>query len=200
MVDEHGNVYPAMLDTDMSAADYYADQQQKADIGIGRGEGPYEGAFFLHAEATALRYLELNYNDFRSNIASALLLLYPSYTLKGNIVYRVVAEPNTIKFDEMEWLSDEDTERLNALDINPQSLPNGFYVHDTHAGPQLYGLSEDVTVRIVDWENNGQTYKSIRFSDFEALLGEDYERERPRLWCLTFESGLVSEITEQYLP
>ena len=193
MVDEHGAAHTNMTDTD-----YYAECQRRADEGVGFGEGVYEGGFFLHAEAAALRYLELNYEQVRHDIASALLLLYPSYELKGSIIHRATAKPDTIWFSEVEWLSSEDTERLNALNIDSQVLPNGFYVRETHAGPQVYGTGENVTVSIIDWYNNGQSYKAVSFSEFEALLGD--ENEYPRLWRLTFENGLVSKITEQYLP
>jgi hypothetical protein len=204
MNDENGNVYLATLDTDMTAADYYADQQNKADEGIGRGEGPYEGAFFLHAEATALRYLETReeYAGYRQEIASgeasASLFMYPTYVLMGSIAHRAVAESNTIQFRQVEWLThtDEDAERLNQLG-NPET-PSGFYVHESYAGPQMYGVSENVTVNIIDWGNNGQTHKPISYNEFEALLGND--SEYPRIWRLSFENGLVNDIMEQYRP
>ena len=202
MVDGNGNIYPVVLDMDMTAADYYADQQRKDDDGIGRGEGPYEGVFFLHAEATALRYLETReeYFEYRLEIATgeaaASLLMYPTYELVGNIFHRVVTEPNTIWFNQIEWLTDNDAERLSKLG-NPE-MPNGYYINDTHAGPQFYVTSEKLTVNIIDWDNNGQTHKSISFNELNALLGD--ENEYPRIWRLTFDDGWVIDITEQYRP
>jgi len=201
MIDEQGNVYAVMTlwnteVSDTAAAEYYAEQQKKADEGVGLGEGLYEGAFFLHAEATALRYLELEYSDFRSNIASASLLLEPSYVLRGRISH-AASEPDTIWFDEVEWLGLQDTERLNTLGIAPNSLSNGFYINETRAGTQAYGVNKDAWVSVIDWDNNTNKYYS--FSAFEALLKNDGEYYN-RLWCLTFENGVISLIEEQYLP
>ena len=104
-------------------------------------------------------------------------------------------ESNMVLFDEVEWITLEDEDRIEAIGIDPNDqMPGGFYVYNASDDLFRIPLADPVEVLLLDWED----LATPRHTDLAGLAErmEAYES----LYHLTIESGKVTVITEQYTP
>ena len=99
--------------------------------------------------------------------------------------------------DRIEWLTAEaDAERLRALGIAPESLPNGFHIHNPASYPDWFGLSERTRYEILD--PGEATHREVGLAEFAAHLAQFSEFAPP--FRVSTKDGFVQSIVEQYVP
>ena len=99
--------------------------------------------------------------------------------------------------DQIEWLTEEDGERLEALNINADDLDNGYFIYNPNTYPMFNQVTEDTSYSIIDWAGDAKQ-KTVSFEDFLDSF-EGYSELSPPYWVVT-KDGYVKSITEQYIP
>jgi hypothetical protein len=100
---------------------------------------------------------------------------------------------DTIKFDRVEWITYEDTKRIEELSIDP-NFPNGYYIYNEKEEMESKALSENTAYLINDWQDLSKL-KSITKSEFIEHMKED-----AGLYNIIIENDRVIKIEEQYIP
>jgi hypothetical protein len=99
--------------------------------------------------------------------------------------------------DRIEWLTDEkDADRLRALGISPETLPNGFYIYNPASYPDWFGVSEQTRYEIID--PGEAEHVNVGMEEFVAHLAQFPESAPP--FHVVTKDGSVQRITEQYVP
>ncbi|MDF2840594.1 MAG: hypothetical protein K0Q99_1366 [Clostridia bacterium] len=103
----------------------------------------------------------------------------------------------TFYLDQIEWLTEDDEERLKELNINTDDLPNGFYIHNPESNTTYFETTDETQYSIVEL---GETVsiKSVAIEEFTQYLSQ-YSDYSPPFRIVT-KDGYVQSITEQYLP
>lgn len=198
-MDGTGNLYYEIPDTDRMISDYYQDLQVEVDNGKSPElRDPLNVALdWINnslGQNVTMDQLEADFSatakDFMITPESKYLGYISDFTTGDN------ATPY-FHLDQVEWLTEEDTERLKALNINPNDLPNGYYIHNPKNYPMFHQVSEDTTYSIIDWAGDAKQ-KNVSFDEFLDSYGK-YGETSPPYWVVT-KDGYVTSITEQYIP
>lgn len=106
-----------------------------------------------------------------------------------------------IYMDKVEFLGFGDEERLKELNIDPDTLDNGYYIHNLNSDLEELNLSEKTEYKILNWEDLSN-HKDITHSDFmEFLDGENsYNSSEYLLFHVYTKDGYVTKLEEQYIP
>ncbi|ABR47686.1 hypothetical protein Amet_1490 [Alkaliphilus metalliredigens QYMF] len=104
-------------------------------------------------------------------------------------------EKGIITFDQVEWLSLEDTERITELGLNIDTdFPSGFYVYNEVEKEESLELSDNVEAELVNWDD----LSNALITDQEGLAErlEQYDG----LYHLTIEKDVILKVVEKYTP
>lgn len=105
------------------------------------------------------------------------------------------SESGIITFDQVEWLSLEDTERITELGLDVDSdLPSGFYVYNEVEKEESLVLSDNVEIELVNWYDLSNPLITDQQGLAERL--EQYYG----LYHLTIEKDVILKVVEQYTP
>lgn len=198
-MDGNGMIYHEIPNTDMMISDYYQDLQLAIDNG--------KRTELQEPLRVALDWIN---NDLGQNVTMDQIeadfsatakdfMITPESTYLGYISDYTTGDNSTPYFhlDQVEWLTEEDAERLKALNINPNDLDNGYYIHNPNNYPMFHQVSEDTIYSIIDWQGDVKQ-KTVSMEDFLASL-KAYGELSPPYWVVT-KDGHVKSITEQYIP
>jgi hypothetical protein len=107
-------------------------------------------------------------------------------------------KPNpAFHLDQIEWLTLDDTKRLKELNVDPNDLPNGFYIHNPNSYPMYCQVTDETQYSIIALEVE-VTQKSVTIDEFIEYL-EQFEEYSPPFRIIS-KDGYVQSITEQYVP
>lgn len=112
------------------------------------------------------------------------LFLIKEMSEEGSAIY--------LDLDEVEWFGDKEAENAAREDgvIEPESLPNGFYIRNASNEITRIKLEPDVFIA----ELNGARAQSVDYADF---IDEELQ---DRLFNITFVEDKVVVVTEKYRP
>jgi hypothetical protein len=180
--------------------DYYKEQQKQ----FNKGENLYLGD-----------PIEVSYDFIINNLGQILVdkddlvIIDPATVedfMKTPISYYIgyiskSSYDNLIRIDKVEYLGTRDEERMKELNINPDSLPNGFYIHNPNSYPDSLSLSEKTEYKILNWKDLSN-HKSITKEEFMKFLeGENpYNSSENLLFHVYTKDGYVTELIEQHIP
>jgi beta-lactamase regulating signal transducer with metallopeptidase domain len=198
-MDGNGMIYHEIPNTDKMISGYYLEQQEEVDKGQRRELlDPLQVAFdWINKDLGQNVGIDQLEADFSATVKD--FMITPESTYLGYISDFTTGDNSTPYFhlDQVEWLTEEDAERLKALNINPNDLPNGYYIHNPKNYPMFHQVSEDTTYSIIDWTGNAKQ-KTVSMEDFLGSL-EGYGELSPPYWVVS-KDGYVKSITEQYIP
>lgn len=98
-----------------------------------------------------------------------------------------------LAFDDLEWITLEDTERIEELGLDGD-FPNGFYLHNEVEKVERLPVAEQATVWLLNWEDLANPVKT----DVQAL--SEFLDQRNSLFRLTTENGIIVDVFEVYTP
>ena len=105
------------------------------------------------------------------------------------------SESGIITFDQVEWLSLEDTDRITELGLDADSdLPSGFYVYNEVEKEESLALSDYVEIELVNWND----LSNPLITDQEGLA--ERLEQYYGLYHLTIEKDVILKVVEQYTP
>ena len=88
----------------------------------------------------------------------------PESTLNGYVL-NLNLENHSFDFDNIEWLTMEDSARFKGLNINPDDdMPNGFYILNKYTYTDPLEVTDDTKYSIVDL--NAGTNKEVSKQEF----------------------------------
>lgn len=196
--DSNGNEYYNTPQTDFTIAKYYARLQTLADQGeepalldplqvainyisndIGMGQHIKLDQLVVNYEATA--------DDFAITPESALM----------GYVLNLKLESDSFDFDNIEWLTMEDSARFKGLNINPdEDMPNGFYILNKYTYTDPLEVTDQTRYSIVD--ANVGALKEVSKQEFIEYFKQYTDFLPPCV--ITKKDGYVTSIAEKYVP
>lgn len=116
--------------------------------------------------------------------------------LRGHIP---ACEGTSVALDEVEWITQEDTDRAAQLGLDSDQFPNGYYIHDENPGMTIeYPLADNCIFDQVDWESAGS--KKIDRNEFMEQIKSQQGNSELFLYQLWVVNGTVRGISECYQP
>ncbi len=105
---------------------------------------------------------------------------------------------SSFEFDEIEWITLNDTDRINELNLNSDNdLPNGFYINNPASDTKSYTVTDKTEYQIIDWNNNGEA-SAVDLNGFVTHINK-YTDYSPPFW-IVIDNNMVISIVEQYIP
>jgi len=198
-MDGNGTVYYDTPETDGTALDYYRELQAQCDNGQNLWHlDPLEvSKNYINnvlGQYVTLADLKPQYNadtkDFEETPVSSHI---------GFVSKFETGKPDRFSFhlDPVEWLILKDGERLKELNVNPDDLPNGYYIYNPNSYPMFFQGTGETRFRIIDPEE-GIRHKDVTMGEFKDYL-EEFTDFTPPFRIVT-KDGYVQSVEEQYVP
>ncbi|WNS45609.1 hypothetical protein [Paenibacillus sp. MMS20-IR301] len=195
-MDTNGNEYYAVPQTGESPAAYYAGLQARADAGT-------EPAL-LDPVQVAVQYIKteiglpvsrdklvINYEATAEDFA-----VTPVSSLIGYVT-GLAREGDKLSFDQVEWLTLEDSARFAGLGLTEEDLPGGFYILNKYKIDDHYTVTAETEYELIDRDNLGSK-KSVSKDEFIAYY-EQFSSWGPP--CrITVSESVVKSVSEVYVP
>ncbi|KAI7255655.1 hypothetical protein KC345_g11098 [Hortaea werneckii] len=194
--DTRGNEYYHTPKTEETLSVYYASLQTKADQGIDKTQ--------LDPLQVAIQYIksELGQPVSRDKFVmeyqatAADFAVSPESSLMGYVT-DLALDSDTMNFDQVEWLTLEDKDRMKSLNISEDQMPGGFYILNKYAVNDSYKLTAETQYKLIDRDNPG-SLKSVSKQDFIEYFNQFTGFAPP--CSITVSNYAVHVITEQYVP
>lgn len=113
--------------------------------------------------------------------------------------FKQMPDENTIEIDEVEWISADNTTRLEEVGLNPEEgKTRGYFLYNEEEGVlDAFELKEDTVYNILD-VNNLTVEIDVNKDGFLKWLDElTYE---PLLRLFLDENGKIDTVKEVYMP
>lgn len=146
-------------------------------------------------QRTASDKLEIQYHAKAEDFLNTPVSHYIGFI--SNFVKDEYSKPY-FHLDQIEWLTLEDEKRLKELNISPNDMPNGFYIHNPVSYPMFHQVLEETEYNIIDSNAGNAGHKSVTMDEFIRYLNQ-FEEFVPPFHIIT-KDGYVQSITEQYVP
>lgn len=206
-MDGNGSVYYDIPKTEGRIVEYYLSLQQECD----EGHKPYlldpiqvaieyingEGGLGQRVSTDELEIIrDAKSEDFLETPESHYIGFIGNFTINGT------AKPY-FHLDQIEWLTLDDEARLKELNIDPDDLPNGFYIYNPASYPMYHQCNDETEFSIIDFgetykEGEYMSHKSVNATGFAEYLKQFHDFTPP--FHVYTKDGYVKAIVEQYVP
>lgn len=197
--DTNGNEYYVTPQTDGLTIDYYRDLQEQCD----QGHQPS----LLDPLQVALNYTNTHIGIDGLNLTLEDLTVQYDATFEDfsktpeshftAYITKFSVNDDGFNFDRFEWLTSHDTVRLKELNIDPDDLPNGYYIHNYDTYSMHGSITEQTQYHLIN-RSEEAPHISVNKKDFSAYL-EQYSDFSPP-FKIIIKDGYVLSITEIYVP
>ncbi len=147
--------------------------------------------------------LQTEYREMEQAFARSLesfSLLQPA-PAQGNIrsimayILGLDSQDRSLVIDEVEWVQQTDSARVEELGLDAdKDFPNGYYIHNPVVEEEAYPLAEELEIYILDQEDLSHPMQT----DLDGLAQR--LQEYPAPYRITIQDGLITGISEQYIP
>lgn len=204
-MDGNGTVYYNDPQVDSVLADYYAELQKQCD----NGHHPW----LLDPSDVALDFIHGTLGqpgdgetvEMIDNASADDFLQTPTSTYIGLISNFAESYPNLFHFDPVEWITLEDTERIEELGIQSYDMPNGYYIHNPREDNLAFMVNEDTEYNFIDWGNDfvargeDRFYSTTDKAEFIRYLNTYSDMAAKVPFWIETKDGYVVSITEQFV-
>ncbi|GGH09565.1 M56 family metallopeptidase [Paenibacillus segetis] len=197
--DTNGNEYYNTPQTDDSIADYYDRLQQQAAQGEDRSLlDPLQVAMkYISNDIGMGKHISLDQLVVDDTATAKDFAITPESTLLGYVL-NLSMDNDSFDFDNIEWLTLEDSARFKSLNINPdEDMPNGFYILNKYTYTDPLQVAGETKYGILD-NQNLDSPKVVSKQDFIEHF-KQYSDFMPPC-TITTRDGYVTSITEIYVP
>lgn len=197
--DTNGNEYYNTPQTDIAIAEYYEDLQTRADQGKEPSLlDPLQVAFkYIRSDVGLGQPVTMDQLVFDYAATANDFSITPESTLLGYIS-NLNTDNDYFDFDNIEWLTFEDSARFKGLNINPdEDMPNGFYILNKYIITDRYTVTNETQYTILV-PGNTATKKIVSKQQFIEHF-KQYSNFVPPS-SITVRDGLVTSIREVYVP
>lgn len=138
-----------------------------------------------------------------------------SLSCKGNIeddntknkyIGYISIENNILYLDEVEWITDDDKDRIIELELSPRKdMPNGYYIYNASLDKISFKLNDKTVYNFIDWgndfvgEDEDKRYSTKKQEEFLKYLNTYTDKAaRVPFWVETKDDYVIS-VTEQFV-
>lgn len=119
----------------------------------------------------------------------------------GVLTGHISIEGDTLYVDEVEWITTENAERMQELNLAESDMPNGYYIHNPSTDKITFQISESMEYHFVALESlsffkegEDRNYSTTKKEEFmEFLNSVDAERV---VFTVEIKDGVAVKITE----
>ncbi|MFZ7104544.1 MAG: hypothetical protein ACOWWO_18070 [Peptococcaceae bacterium] len=115
-------------------------------------------------------------------------------------------EKNTLFFDEVEWITAENKDRIKELGLSQQSdMPNGYYIYNPSSDTAPFEVNEKTVYNFIDWgndfvgENEDRDYSTTKQEEFIKYLNTYSDKAAKVPFWIETKNGYVISVTEQFV-
>ena len=126
---------------------------------------------------------------------------------KSTVLGFIRIDSNRIIVDPIEWITPENTKRMEALGIEEVDMPNGYYIHNAEVEKVEYKVDTNIEYRFIDWGNDFASNDEERFSystrdktEFLEYLNTYADKAAKVPFWITIQDDAVLLVEEQYVP
>ena len=194
-MDGNGTIYHEYPQTDLKIGDYYENLQNQLDGGLLPLGDPIEVGYDFIRNGLGqiwvkIRELEVKNPATLEDFLETPINHYTAYITKFEL------DDPIIHIDRIEWLNDlDDVERLKELEIDPDTLNNGYYIYNPTSYPEGLFLGEDTEYNLINQET--VTSKVVSKSEFYQYVKD---ANHDPIFHIFTKDGTITKIQEQYRP
>ncbi|NLO25690.1 MAG: hypothetical protein GX114_06070 [Clostridiales bacterium] len=139
------------------------------------------------------------------NASAEDFLQTPVSTYIGYISNFAMSYPDLFHFDPVEWITLEDTKRIEELGIQSYEMPNGYYIHNPREDILGFYVNEDTQYNFIDWGNDfvgmdeDRFYSTTDKEEFIRYLNTYSDMAAKVPFWIETKDGYVVSITEQFV-
>lgn len=131
----------------------------------------------------------------------------PTYTDQDGRVYvaaflKNIAE-NSVTVDVIEFVTSNNEERVKALSLTEEDMPDGYYIYNPEQETDTWKLSGETVYIFIDWDGDfthsdyPEEYTTTDIQEFQRYI-ETYEDATPGMpFFFQLENGTVKLILEK---
>ena len=112
-------------------------------------------------------------------------------------------EEDTLHLDEVEWVTDENQDRIKELGLSQSDMPNGYYINNPSTDTVSFKIAEDTEYHFVALESlsfyregEDRNYSTMKKEEFMEFLN-NVKSDRVVFW-VEVKDGFVVSIKEQF--
>lgn len=116
-------------------------------------------------------------------------------------------ENNTLYLDVVEWITDENKDRIEELKLSQQNdMPNGYYIYNPSTDTVSFKVNEKTIYNFIDWGNDfvsegeDRNYSTANKDEFIKYLNTYSDKAAKVPFWIEVKDGYIISITEQYVP
>jgi hypothetical protein len=115
----------------------------------------------------------------------------------------VSVEGDILKVDTVEWITDEDEERIKELGLTEEDLPDGYYILNESSDITSYKLNNETQYNFIDWnfdfvsKGDDQNISTTNKEDFIKYLNTYSDKGANQPFFIIIEKDVVKSITEK---
>jgi beta-lactamase regulating signal transducer with metallopeptidase domain len=195
-MDGNGNIYYEYPETDIKMGDYYKNLQQQFE----KGENPSLGDF-----------KEVGYDFIRKRLGQTVKrgnykfkdpstiedFLETPISLYIAYITKIELDDSIIHIDRVEFIGADEKDRLKDLNIDPDTLDNGYYIYNPNSYPDGLFVTEDTEYNLLNSKSIPTKNILVTKSEFYRYLQE--VTNAPLFYIYT-KDGAITKIDEIYLP
>lgn len=113
-------------------------------------------------------------------------------------------EKDTLYLDEVEWITDENQDRIKELELSQSEMPNGYYIYNPSTDKMKFKLDEDTEYHFIALESlsfikegDDRNYSTTKKEEFLEFL--NHVKSDSVVFWIEIKDGSVVNITEQFV-
>ena len=132
----------------------------------------------------------------------------PTYTDQDGTVYVVAflkdITENSITVDVIEFVTSENAERVNDLELTERDMPDGYYIYNPEQETVIWELNKQTVYTFIDWNrdftgpDDPKEYTTMDAEEFRRYI-ETYDGAAPGMpFFFQVEDGVVKMVLEKF--
>ena len=123
---------------------------------------------------------------------------------KDLYIGHISIEKNTLYLDEVEWITNENKDRIKELELSQQNdMPSGYYIYNPSLDTVSFEVNEKTVYNFIDWgndfvgESEDRNYSTTNQEEFIKYLNTYSDKAAKVPFWIEAKDGYVISITEQ---
>ena len=132
----------------------------------------------------------------------------PTFTDQDGTVYIAAflkdMTENSITVDVIEYVTSDNTERVNELGLTERDMPDGYYIYNPEQETVIWELNEQTVYSFIDWNrdftgpDDPKEYTTMNTEEFHRYI-ETYDDAAPGMpFFFLVEDGVVKMVLEKF--
>lgn len=127
------------------------------------------------------------------------------YNNNGLYIGHINIEKDTLYLDEIEWITNENEDRIKELKLTQSDMPNGYYMYNPSSDTVSFELIDNAVYNFIDWGNDfvgmneDRNYSTTSKEDFIEYLNTYVDKAAKVPFWVDIKDGHVISVTEQFV-